>query len=125
VGVGLAARQGITDQPGLDARLLVPALLAWISVAAMLSLRPIVLTLCAAGLAGMGALLMNPRWSQRSWVNGIAITLLATALCLVAAAAHSAVREAGLVPGLAVQRASATLEGVVVSDPRVIPELLT
>jgi competence protein ComEC len=45
---------------------------------------------------------------------------LATALCLLAAAAQSSVREAGLVPGLAVQRASATIEAVVLSDPRVV-----
>src|SRR5665811_1744300 len=63
---------------------------------------------------------IRDRWSQRSWVTGTALTLLGTALCLVATAAHSTVREAGLVPGLAVQRASATVEGVVVSDPRVI-----
>jgi len=104
----------------LDARLLVPALLAWIAVAAMLSLRPMILTLFAAGFAGVGAMLMRPRWSRRSWVSATAITLLGTSLCLLATAAQSSVREAGLVPGLAVQRASATVEAVVVSDPRVI-----
>ena len=104
----------------MDARLLVPALLAWICVAAMLSLRPIILTLSAAGFAGLGALLMRHRWRRRSWVSGAAITLLGTALCLVATAAHSSVREAGLVPGLAAQRASATVEAVVLSDPRVM-----
>ena len=35
----------------MDARLLLPALLAWIVVAAMLSLRPMILTLSAAGFA--------------------------------------------------------------------------
>ena len=104
----------------MDARLLIPALIAWSAVAAMLSLRPMILALCAAGFAGVGATLMRPRWSRRSWVNVTAITLLGTALCLSAAAAQSSVREAGLVPGLAVQRASATVEAVVLSDPRVI-----
>ena len=117
---GSAGRQGVADQPGLDARLLVPALLAWIAVAAMLSLRPMILTLFAAGFAVVGAMLMRPRWSRRSWVSATAITLLGTSLCLLATAAQSSVREAGLVPGLAVQRASATVEAVVVSDPRVI-----
>jgi len=95
-------------------------LLAWIAVAAMLSLRPMILTLFAAGFAVVGAMLMRPRWSRRSWVSATAITLLGTSLCLLATAAQSSVREAGLVPGLAVQRASATVEAVVVSDPRVI-----
>ncbi len=104
----------------MDARLLVPALSAWIVVAAMLSLRPMILTLSAAGLAGLGAALMRPRWRRRSWVTGAAITLLGTALCLVATAAHTSVREAGLVPGLAAQRASATVEAVVLSDPRMV-----
>ena len=108
------------ERPGMDARLLVPALLGWIVVAAMLSLRPIVLALAALGFVGLGVVLMHHRWRRRSWVTGAAITLLATALCLVATAAHSSVREAGLVPSLAAQRASATVEAVVLSDPRVV-----
>jgi competence protein ComEC len=104
----------------MDARLLVPALLGWICVAAMLSLRPIHLALTAAGFAGLGVALMHPRWRRRSWVTSAAITLLGTALCLVATAAHASVREAGLVPSLAAQRASATVEAVVLSDPRVV-----
>ncbi len=85
-----------------------------------LSWRPMSLALAAAGIAGVAAMLMHPRWSRRSWVNITAITLLGTALCLLAAAAQSSVRAAGLVPGLAVQRASATIEAVVLSDPRVV-----
>ena len=79
-----------------------------------------ILTLFAAGLAGVGTFVMRPRWSRRSWVTGTAITLLGTALCLLATAAQSSVREAGLVPGLALQRASAKVEAVVLSDPRVV-----
>ena len=112
--------QDAGDPAGMDARLLVPALLGWICVAAMLSLRPLVLALSAAGLAGLGVVLMHRRWRGRSWVTGVAFTLLGTAMCLVATAASSSVREAGLVPGLAAQRASATVEAVVVSDPRVV-----
>ena len=113
-------RQAVAHRPGMDARLLVPALLAWIAVAAMLSMRPMTLTLCAAAFAGVGAVLLHRRWRRRSWVTGVAITALGTALCLGATAAHSSVREAGLVPGLAAQRASATVEAVILSDPRVI-----
>ena len=108
------------EQPGIDVRLLVPALAGWIVVAAMLSLRPVVLALSAAGLAGAGVVLMHPRWRRRSWVASVAFTLVGTALCLVATAAHSSVREAGLVPALAAQRATATVEAVVLSDPRVV-----
>ena len=137
-GAGSSGRQGVADptrrqvtagssdrlpvpvRPGMDARLLVPALVAWIAVAAMLSLRPAILTLSAAGFAGLGTGLMRHRCRRRPWVTGAAITLLGTALCLIAAAAQSSVREAGLVPGLAAQRASATVEAVILSDPRVI-----
>jgi competence protein ComEC len=112
--------QGAAGRPGMDVRLLVPALLAWVCVALMLSLRPVVLALSAGCLAGLGVVLMHRRWRRRSWVTATAFTLLATALCLVAAAAHSGVREAGLVPALADQRASATVEAVVVSDPRLV-----
>ena len=108
------------DQTAIDARLLVPALLAWIAVAAMLSLRPLVLTVVAATFAGLGAAVMHHRWRRRSWVTSTAVTLLGTALALVATAAHSSVREAGLVPGLAAQRAMATIEAVIVTDPRVV-----
>jgi competence protein ComEC len=104
----------------MDARLLIPALLAWICVAAMLPLRPLILALSAAGFAALGAALMRHRWRRRSWVTGAAITLLGAALCLVATAAHSSVREAGLVPSLAEQQASATVEAVILSDPRVV-----
>ena len=110
----------VADRLGLDARLLVPALLAWICVATMLSVRPMVLALAAAGFAGLGMVLMRHRWRRRSWVTGAALTLLGTSLCLFATAAHSGVREAGLVPSLAAQRASATVEAVILSDPRLI-----
>lgn len=108
------------EQPGIDVRLLVPALVGWICVAAMLPCRPVVLALSAAGFAGLGVVLMHPRWRRRSWATSVALTLVGTALCLVATAAHSSVREAGLVPVLAAQRATATVEAVVLSDPRVV-----
>jgi competence protein ComEC len=120
MAAGTSGRPGVADRPGLDARLLVPALVAWICVAVMLPLRPIVLALAAAGFAGLGMALMHRRWRRRSWVTATAITLLGAALCLVATAAHSTVRQAGLVPSLAVGRASATVEAVILSDPRVI-----
>jgi competence protein ComEC len=104
----------------MDVRLLVPALVAWICVAAMLSLRPGVLAGSAAGLAGLGVILMHRRWRRRSWVTAVSFTLVGTAVCLVAAAAQVSVREAGLVPALAAQRATASVEAVVLSDPRVV-----
>jgi competence protein ComEC len=104
----------------MDVRLLVPALVGWVCVAVMLPVRPIHLAASAAGLAGLGVVLLHRRWRRRSWANAVAFSLIGTALCLVATAAGSGVREAGLVPRLASQRASATVEAVVLSDPRVV-----
>jgi competence protein ComEC len=109
-----------SDRPGMDVRLLVPALLGWVAVAAMLALRPEVLALSAVAFAGLGLVFLHRRWRRRSWATAVAFTLLGTALCLVATAANSSVREAGLVPGLAAQRATGTVEAVVLSDPRVV-----
>ncbi|NMM24949.1 MAG: MBL fold metallo-hydrolase [Phycicoccus sp.] len=117
---GTAERSGDAETVPIDARLLVPALLAWIAVAALLSLRPLVLTVIAATFAGLGLTVMHHRWRRRSWVTSTAVALLGTALALLATAAHSSVREAGLVPGLASQRAMATIEAVIVTDPRVV-----
>jgi len=117
---GRAGGQAAGDGPGMDVRLLVPVLLGWVAVAAMLSLRPVVLALSAAGFAGLGVAVMHRRWRRRSWVTAVAFSLLGTSMCLVATAAGSSVREAGLVPNLASQRASATVEAVVISDPRVV-----
>jgi len=119
-GSGSTGGQGGAGQPGIDVRLLMPALFGWICVAAMLSLRPVVLASSAAAFAGFGLVVMHRRWRRRSWATAVAFTLLGTALCLVATAAHSSVREAGMVPSLAAQRASATVEAVVLSDPRVV-----
>ena len=119
-GTASSAAHSVGDGLGVDVRLLVPALLGWICVASMLSLRPVVLALVAAGFTGLGVVFMHRRWRQRSWVTAVALTLLGTALCLVATAANSSVREAGLVPSLAAQRATATVEAVVLSDPRVV-----
>jgi len=104
----------------MDARLLVPALVGWACVAAMLSLSSVTLALFALGFAGLGIASMHRRWHHRSWVPAVAFTLLGTSLCLVATAAHLSVRTAGLVPALAVQQATATVEATVLSDPRTV-----
>ena len=116
----IVANRMAADRVAIDARLLVPALFAWICVAAMLALQPMVLALCAAAFAGLGSVLMHHHWRRRTWVTSTAFALVATALALVATAAHASVRQAGLVPGLAAQRAAATIEAVVLSDPRVV-----
>jgi competence protein ComEC len=104
----------------MDVRLLVPALLGWACVAAMLSLPPWVLAGSAGGFAGLGVVFLHQRLRRRRWATAAALTLLGTALCLVATAAHSSVRSAGLVPSLAAERATATVQAVVLSDPRVV-----
>ena len=107
--------------PGIDVRLLLPALVAWTTVAAALGAAPPVLWALAGVSTLLGAwLALRPPGWLRGRSGAVALTVLATALGLVATAAHVTMREAGLVPQLAGQRASGTIEGVVSSDPRVI-----
>jgi len=42
----------------------------------MLSLPPLILALSAAGLAGLGVVMMHRRWRRRSWVTGTAFNFL-------------------------------------------------
>jgi competence protein ComEC len=105
----------------LDVRLLVPALVAWAVTATALSWPARRSLLVAALLVLVGVVcwgLKRPR--MRRWSTAAAAACLATSLCLGALAAHLETRSAGLVPTLAAQRASAEIEAVVISDPKVI-----
>jgi competence protein ComEC len=59
-----------------------------------------------------------PTWGRTCDV--LALSCVGVALCLICTSAQSSIRSAGLVPGLAQQRASASVEAVVTSDPRII-----
>lgn len=115
--------------PATDARLLLPALCAWSAVATTLSLSAgNVLALAgSAALAGVALLTWwlrgdRARPVRAAWLGVGALTLLCTALCLLATAGHQLTRSAGIVPELARERATAHVEGEVVSDPMVISD---
>lgn len=113
----------------LDARLLIPALTAWVATAALLNQPAPVLITCAAVSAtgGIAALLRARRRHGRS-ANAAnndryaiaALTLIAVATVLVAAAGHQSIRTAGPIIDLAEQRASATITARVVTQARII-----
>ena len=105
---------------GVDARLLVPALVAWAGTALGLSRSPATVLAVAGGLTLLCLLLIHRRWRRLPWSGLLAVTLSGTALCLLSLGAQTVVREAGLVPRLAQERATVTLEAVVVTDPRVV-----
>lgn len=138
--VGQDQRQGAElAEPAaarLDLRLLLPALTAWSALVA--------LVVHGAGLqlsVGVGALVLatlvvwlDHRWGRvgsggagarrRERVLGltglIALSLAATALVLIASAAHRATQEAGSLPELARERAVVEVSGTVLTEPRLI-----
>ena len=110
---GVAAR-------GIDARLLLPTLVAWAGAALGLSRTPVTVLASAGVLTVLSLGLMCRRWRRLRWAGLLSMTALATALCLVSLGAQSLLREAGLVRELARERATVTVEGVVVTDPRVV-----
>ena len=109
-----------TQPRGVDARLLVPALVAWTGTALGLSRPPATVLAAAGGLTLLCLLLIHRRWRRLRWSGLLAVTVSGTALCLLSLGAQTAVREAGLVPRLAQERATVTLEAVVTTDPRVV-----
>ena len=97
-----------------------PALVAWTGTALGLSRPPATVLAVAGGLTLLCLLLIHRRWRRLPWSGLLAVTLSGTALCLLSLGAQTAVREAGLVPRLAQERATVTLEAVVITDPRVV-----
>src|SRR5689334_14661780 len=96
-------------------------MVAWAAVAAALA-APAGVTWCLGATTGaVGTwLTLRPPRRLAARAGTLALTLLAMSLCLVATAAHVSVRDAGLVPRLAAERASGTVEGTVTADPRVV-----
>lgn len=121
----MSGSEHATAPAPLDLRLLLPALAGWGSLAVGLELSPTGLLMAAgsalvAAVAGW-ALRRRAGWPTSGRAgDGIALSCLGAALCLLCAAAQSSVRSAGLVPALADQRASATVNAVVTSDPRIV-----
>ena len=100
----------------LDLRLLLPALVAWAALAALLGApsRSVSIVGAAAGLVGLIVLI-----GGRGPVAGlVGLACIATTLVLLAMIGHRAVADSGLVPSLAQRSATVRVEAKVVSDPR-------
>ena len=83
--------------------------------------RPPVVVLATAGaLTALSLLLVRRSWRRLRWAGLLAATALSTALCLVSLGTQSLLREAGLVPELTRERATVTVDAVVMTDPRVV-----
>ena len=104
---------------GIDARLLLPALVAWTGAALGQSRSPVVV-LAAAGALTALSLLLTPPVAAAALAGLLAVTALSTALCLVSLGTQSLLRETGLVPELTRERATVTVDAVVMTDPRVV-----
>lgn len=107
---------------GLDLRLLVPALAAWVVAAASLGRSPVQHLVLAGGLVVTGAVVVvvSRRSSWRVLRPQVGLATCACVLVLLAAAGHAAADRAGVVPHLAADRAFARVEGVVLTEPRTV-----
>ncbi|MBW3086470.1 hypothetical protein KEM60_02691 [Austwickia sp. TVS 96-490-7B] len=103
----------------LDLRLALPAAIAWACSAALLPTGPTVIVAAAVSAAALAFIAWVRRRTGRR-TSLITISGAVTALVLTAAAAQTAVSDAGGVRELAAVRAVVTVEGRVGSDPRVL-----
>ncbi|USQ77274.1 ComEC/Rec2 family competence protein [Ornithinimicrobium cryptoxanthini] len=111
--------------PTFDLRLLCPALIAWATMVVLVvhdartQLTAGLVALAAAGLVvrfrSRGRLL---RWHHLGGLT--ALSCAATALVLIAGAAHRASDEVGPVADLAQERAVVTVTGTVLTEPRLV-----
>ncbi|WP_256840880.1 ComEC/Rec2 family competence protein [Ornithinimicrobium cryptoxanthini] len=111
--------------PTFDLRLLCPALIAWATMVVLVvhDAR----TQLAAGLVALAAAGLVVRFGSRGrllrWhhLGGLtALSCAATALVLIAGAAHRASDEVGPVADLAQERAVVTVTGTVLTEPRLV-----
>lgn len=110
------------ERVGLDLRLLVPALTAWVAVASALGagLRTVLVLAGCMAVGGLAvARVFRRRWQVSGWVAPTSLGLLASALALAALAGHVAVRDTGPIDELAQARAIVVLRGTVATDPQV------
>ena len=116
--------------PGLDLRLLLPALVSWSFTASVLAWPATALVVVAGtttALAAAVALLPGaPRGgvvrrgrAGDAWRPAVALCLASVALVAASTAGHLATRSAGPLTALARDHAVATVEGVVATEPTV------
>lgn len=105
------------QQPRLDVRLLLPALVAWAMGATLLA-APTAAVLAVAVVALVTAVTL---FGVRRTGGVVVLGCLATTCVLVAVLGHRAVAQAGLVPELSRAKASVQVEAKVVSDPKPVP----
>lgn len=103
----------------LDARLLVPVLVAWPVVAFVGLVVPLAWVWSGAGLSLLGAVVLVRR-VRSTGLRLTALTLSVLALVLLAAAGQRAVRDVGPLGELAEARAVVTVRGTVGKEPLVV-----
>ena len=104
----------------LDARLLVPVVVAWPVVAFVGLVVPTLWVWSSALVSGLGSgllVLRRPRLTSRRL---LALTLAVLALTLLAVAGHRTVRAVGPLAELAEARAVATVRGVIATEPVIV-----
>nr|MDQ3382695.1 hypothetical protein [Actinomycetota bacterium] len=108
----------------LDLRLLIPALTGWATLTALITTATTAL-LAVAGCClllavGSQVLLRRAGPVLPGWRHLPALTLVTTALLLVAGSAHLATDRAGPLEDLAGQRVVVRIEGTVLTEARVL-----
>ncbi|GAA1181304.1 ComEC/Rec2 family competence protein [Ornithinimicrobium humiphilum] len=109
------------EEARLDLRLVLPALVAWAVLVALVPRPPIVLVAVGAAAAVLAAGVARSARPRSEVVRGqVALALAAVALVCLAGGAHVARDRAGPVAAWAEQRAVATVTATVTTEPRVI-----
>lgn len=103
----------LRERANLDVRLLVPALVAWATTAALIQ-SPTNLVL---GVLGTAVATVPVGFSSRPGCRAIGLIALATATALVGVLGHRAVADAGPIAALAERGSSVRVEAKVASDP--------
>ncbi|HKX68600.1 MAG TPA: ComEC/Rec2 family competence protein [Intrasporangium sp.] len=104
----------------LDARLLVPVVVAWPVVAFAGLVVPTTWVWWSALASGLGSALMVQRRVRSSGRRLLALTLAVLSLTLLAVAGHRTVRDIGPLAELAEARAVVTVRGVIATEPIVV-----
>jgi competence protein ComEC len=106
----------------LDARLLVPVLVAWPVVAFVALVAPPLWVWVGASLAGMSSVVVLGRARDSRRARLAALVLAVLALLLLATAGHRSLRDVGPLEDLTTERAVVTIRGLVAAEPVTLGE---